>query len=87
MTTIQQKLKQLEDEQTFVRILAIDANNRYATAVGVIDFDEYRDDIIYVESIYTSKKILTIKEIQSIEVMTEVWNEADDKLRMENNHV
>ncbi len=75
---LQQKLEQLEEEQTFVRILAIDDNNCYTTAVGVIDFDEYRDDIIYVESTYTSKKILHIKEIQSIEVMTEVWNKADD---------
>ncbi len=75
---LQQKLKQLEEEQTFVRILAIDENNYYTVGVGVIDFDEYREDVINIESNYTSKKILTIKEIQSIEVMTEVWNKADD---------
>ncbi len=76
---LQEKLKQLEDEQTFVRILAIDENNYYTVGVGVIDFDEYRDGIINIESSYTSKKILTIKEIQSIEVMTEVWNKADNE--------
>ncbi len=76
---LQEKLKQLEDEQTFVRILAIDENNHYTVGVGVIDFDEYRDGIINIESSYTSKKILNIKEIQSIEVMTEVWNKADNE--------
>ncbi len=76
---LQEKLKQLEDEQTFVRILAIDENNHYTVGVGVIDFDEYRDGIINIESNYTSKKILTIKEIRSIEVMTEVWNKADNE--------
>ncbi len=76
--TIQEKLKQLEDKQKFVRILAIDENNYYNIGVGVIDFDENQDDIIYVESNYTSKKTLHIKEIKSIEVMTEVWNKADD---------
>ncbi len=75
---LQQKLKQLEEEQTFVRILEIDKDGDYTTAVGVIDFDEDQDDIIYVESIYTSKTLMKIKEIQSIEVMTEVWNKADE---------
>ncbi len=75
---LQQKLKQLEEEQTFVRILEIDEDGHYTTAVGVIDFDEDRDDIIYVESNYTSKTLMRIKEIKSIEVMTEVWNKADD---------
>ncbi len=74
---IQQKLKQLEDEQTFVRILAIDENNYYSIGVGLIDFDEHRDDIIHTESNYTSKKTLHIKEIKSIEVMTEVWNKEE----------
>ncbi len=79
MTTIQQKLKQLEEEQTFVRILEIDEDGDYTIGVGVIDFDENRDDIIYVESNYTSKTLMRIKEIQSIEVMTEVWNKADNE--------
>ncbi len=74
---LQQKLKQLEEEQTFVRILEIDEDECYNTGIGVIDFDENRDDIIYVESNYTSKTLMRIKEIQSIEVMTEVWNKAD----------
>ncbi len=76
--TIQEKLKQLEDKQKFVRILAIDENNYYNIGVGLIDFDENQDDIIHTESNYTSKKTLHIKEIQSIEVMIEVWNKADD---------
>ncbi len=74
---LQQKLEQLEEQQTFVRILAIDENNHYTVGVGVIDFDENQDDTISLESNYTSKKILRIKEIRSIEVMTEVWNKAD----------
>ncbi len=80
MTTIQQKLKQLEEEQTFVRISAIDEDGHYITGLGMVDFDGYQDGTIYIESSYTSKKVLRIKEIQSIEVMTEVWNKADDKL-------
>ncbi len=74
---LQQKLEQLEEQQKNVRILAIAENGHRTTGFGVINFNKYQENTINIGSNYTGKILLRIKDIQSIEAMTEIWNKAD----------
>ncbi len=72
--TIQEMLKRLEDTQKTVRMIAIAENGHRTNGFGVINFNKYQENTINIGSNQAGKILLRIKDIQSIEAMTEIWN-------------
>ncbi len=85
MDKITKILTELEATQKLVRIVEVSQEGYLNIATGIVSFNNADNKTITIENIHTPKKILKVKAIKTIEVMTEVWNKGYDNGATESN--